>query len=604
MRTITFYSYKGGVGRSLLVANTAKFLSTIGKKVFALDLDLEAPGLQYKFELGPSSVRTGLASGLLDLLTGFIDRGSLPKSLKNYVSDTKIAADANPICLMRAGTAPSTDYWKQLSRVNWHELFYSPKAEGVPFFLELKERIRAEFSPDYLLIDARTGLTEMSAVATTLLPDVVVCLALASPEHLEGIRELMRGIERTTKREGSPVRLVPVISRYPVKKASKDEVTEIGEITSFLNASGENRDNGLKLEEVITLHSEPLLESEELLLIGSKYGPHDIPLVRDYLRLFSKIISAEDIRPHVGEIVKRAAARLLDDPDGAQLALEALITYCADEEAFRALIQLYRLRKASIDLMVSTAALMWQLTPHEEKPDPLLVEVVRQGYSEGKPGGFQRKHVEFAEAICRLDGMCDYRVATTIANAWLQENRSRGVKVLADYVACSEAPNVAAVIRLIELLRAEGRADEAMDIVSKFKMALATPEFYVAWAKLILDQKDPSAIEKLLADPSFRAVAVRDVEPGVLYRLYRIGGSESPRALLEEALERAIADQNFGVLTDLADIFQDEGRLDEFEMAIDDRMPAGMRDEILMRAKRKRGSKYMGPTDIRRRIYS
>ena len=52
MRTITFYSYKGGVGRSLLVANAARYLSTLGKKVFALDLDLEAPGLHYKFELG------------------------------------------------------------------------------------------------------------------------------------------------------------------------------------------------------------------------------------------------------------------------------------------------------------------------------------------------------------------------------------------------------------------------------------------------------------------------------------------------------------------------------------------------------------------------
>ena len=45
MRTITYYSYKGGVGRTLLVANTAKYLSTLGKTVFALDLDLEAPGL-------------------------------------------------------------------------------------------------------------------------------------------------------------------------------------------------------------------------------------------------------------------------------------------------------------------------------------------------------------------------------------------------------------------------------------------------------------------------------------------------------------------------------------------------------------------------------
>ena len=49
MLTITFYSYKGGVGRSLALANCAKFLAYHGKKVVVMDLDLEAPGLHHKF---------------------------------------------------------------------------------------------------------------------------------------------------------------------------------------------------------------------------------------------------------------------------------------------------------------------------------------------------------------------------------------------------------------------------------------------------------------------------------------------------------------------------------------------------------------------------
>jgi CobQ/CobB/MinD/ParA nucleotide binding domain len=48
MYTVTFYSYKGGVGRSLLVANCALYLAQLGFRVVALDLDLEAPGLHYK----------------------------------------------------------------------------------------------------------------------------------------------------------------------------------------------------------------------------------------------------------------------------------------------------------------------------------------------------------------------------------------------------------------------------------------------------------------------------------------------------------------------------------------------------------------------------
>ncbi|MBK7057003.1 MAG: AAA family ATPase [Leptospiraceae bacterium] len=43
MKTVTFYSYKGGVGRTLALANIAMRLSEFGKKVCILDFDLEAP---------------------------------------------------------------------------------------------------------------------------------------------------------------------------------------------------------------------------------------------------------------------------------------------------------------------------------------------------------------------------------------------------------------------------------------------------------------------------------------------------------------------------------------------------------------------------------
>ena len=79
---------------------------------------------------------------------------------------------------MWAGTAPDANYWRMLSQVNWYDLFYGNEPVGVPFFLELQQRISREFNPDFVLIDARTGITDMGGVAITLLPDTVVCLAL------------------------------------------------------------------------------------------------------------------------------------------------------------------------------------------------------------------------------------------------------------------------------------------------------------------------------------------------------------------------------------------------------------------------------------------
>jgi MinD-like ATPase involved in chromosome partitioning or flagellar assembly len=46
---VTFYSYKGGVGRSMALANVADILCRQGARVLMVDFDLEAPGLEQYF---------------------------------------------------------------------------------------------------------------------------------------------------------------------------------------------------------------------------------------------------------------------------------------------------------------------------------------------------------------------------------------------------------------------------------------------------------------------------------------------------------------------------------------------------------------------------
>ncbi len=42
---VTFYSYKGGVGRTLALGNVAWEAALRGKRVVVIDFDLEAPGM-------------------------------------------------------------------------------------------------------------------------------------------------------------------------------------------------------------------------------------------------------------------------------------------------------------------------------------------------------------------------------------------------------------------------------------------------------------------------------------------------------------------------------------------------------------------------------
>src|SRR3989442_7579550 len=94
METVAFYSYKGGVGRTLLVANTAQFLAMSGRKVVALDLDLEAPGLHQK--VGSREVMSRAAAGTL---RGAVDE--LPDILENEPSER------NPAIAFEEVTLPS-----------------------------------------------------------------------------------------------------------------------------------------------------------------------------------------------------------------------------------------------------------------------------------------------------------------------------------------------------------------------------------------------------------------------------------------------------------------------------------------------------------------
>ena len=71
METITFYSYEGGVGRTLLLANAARYFALLGNRVVALDLDFEAPCLHYRLRDNGSMAgepRRGVVDYLLNSL--------------------------------------------------------------------------------------------------------------------------------------------------------------------------------------------------------------------------------------------------------------------------------------------------------------------------------------------------------------------------------------------------------------------------------------------------------------------------------------------------------------------------------------------------------
>lgn len=78
-KIITFYSYKGGMGRSTTLASLALYLAIhYGKKVFIIDCDVEAPGLTNFFlrENGENNEQNGLLEYIFDKKSS-LDRKSV-----------------------------------------------------------------------------------------------------------------------------------------------------------------------------------------------------------------------------------------------------------------------------------------------------------------------------------------------------------------------------------------------------------------------------------------------------------------------------------------------------------------------------------------------
>ncbi len=233
---VTFYSFKGGTGRTMALANVAWILAANGMKVLIADWDLESPGLHRFFqpflEAGVdqqpgivdfirryawAAVEAGIAPDALhagseeatkvarDQITGIIDRDI--GRVKEYAIPLQWQfPGAGALHFLSSGKQTNGDYQATLSALDWDN-FYD-NLHGGQFFDALRETLKRDY--DYVLIDSRTGLSDVADICTVHLPDVVVdCFTLAT-QGIEGAAMIARMIQDHTDRD---VTIFPVPMR-------------------------------------------------------------------------------------------------------------------------------------------------------------------------------------------------------------------------------------------------------------------------------------------------------------------------------------------------------------------------------------------------------
>jgi WD40 repeat protein/cellulose biosynthesis protein BcsQ len=220
---VSFYSFKGGVGRSHTLVETAAQLARRGRSVLVWDLDLEAPGLQRLPAL--SSLDERLTLGTVDLLLEMqASENDFPEeSLQNAIVDLDHPAVRKaggrlafllPGRLDEAEGKPS--YAKKFADVRWEKLFTGQAAAGPAFFKRVARNLAGRF--DYVLVDSRTGYTDLSAICTLELPDYVVLVFNLNEQNVHGIGPVWTAVTRkqeTGERAGQTVRVFAVANMVP-----------------------------------------------------------------------------------------------------------------------------------------------------------------------------------------------------------------------------------------------------------------------------------------------------------------------------------------------------------------------------------------------------
>jgi cellulose biosynthesis protein BcsQ len=201
---VTFYSYKGGVGRSFTLANIAILLARWGYRVLTIDWDLEAPGLhEYFAPLLPAPISTGLVELVTDFNSGTVGATS------KYVTNMNI--DDGVVDLIAAGRQDD-DYARRVQGIEWANLYQHG-------FADLLERLRKDWITDYdfVLIDSRTGWADIASICTAHLPDRLVLVFTANEQSIGGAVDVARRANEVRDRmpyDRPKLAVLPVLSRF------------------------------------------------------------------------------------------------------------------------------------------------------------------------------------------------------------------------------------------------------------------------------------------------------------------------------------------------------------------------------------------------------
>lgn len=186
---VTFHSYKGGTGKTLISVNLATIFAKMGKRVCLLDLDFRAPSLHSIFKNGNKywvndylSKACNIENVLIDCSTKDMARGKLLVGL----------------------ASPSTEAIREMESKDrtW-------EMEALGRLFSLKTTFLNDLHFDYVFFDASPGLN-YSSINAIVSADVVLVVMSTDKSDVEGTRRMLYELyELFDKKTGIIINKVP-----------------------------------------------------------------------------------------------------------------------------------------------------------------------------------------------------------------------------------------------------------------------------------------------------------------------------------------------------------------------------------------------------------
>jgi len=237
---VTFYSFKGGVGRSMALANAGWNLAHTGSRVLMLDLDLEAPGISYlpgkdgkeeheetpgfvdlfyrHLEKPEGSALSAKPGDEWDRIAEFCRQIPVPQR-KSRPKNTPEGS----LTLMPAGKLDA-GYEQRLKEIDLGTLY--KRNIGLPLLKQLREHIQASEEFDYVLIDSRTGFSDEAMICLRDLGDRLILFSGLNEQNISGTARLLQLLQSWERKPIVSYVVSPVpLGEDELKKQRLDHMT-------------------------------------------------------------------------------------------------------------------------------------------------------------------------------------------------------------------------------------------------------------------------------------------------------------------------------------------------------------------------------------------